>query len=209
MLPHCRHNIRKNKSYALANFNYKENSDMCIIATNCVGGEIYSVLDLKFNNPFINISIDRNDFVRLCLRFKEYMSADLSYFDYKNDYGVRCRLTLLDGESIFIYFPHDSDFSKVQLNWNRRKSRINYNKLVFINDDLGLNENALISFSKVNAFRKIVLTSKKEWALKYEYCHLIPSYEGLEHVKKYNEKSYKGGWNFQYVWNWVDFLNGR
>ncbi|WP_187423680.1 DUF1919 domain-containing protein [Bacteroides pyogenes] len=80
-LPHCRHNINRNKAYALANFNYKDNSDICIIATNCVGGEIYSVLDLKFNNPFINISIDRNDFVRICLRFQEYMSVDLLYSD--------------------------------------------------------------------------------------------------------------------------------
>ncbi|TYK38348.1 DUF1919 domain-containing protein [Bacteroides pyogenes] len=104
--------------------------------------------------------------------------------DYRSDYGIKRKLTLSDGETVVVYFLHDSDFSKVQRDWNRRKTRINHNKLVFINDDLGLNEEALVSFSKVDSFRKIILTSKKEWANVFDYCHLIPAYEGLAHVEK-------------------------
>lgn len=76
-LPHCVICRNKHIKDVRSRFNYKQNADISIIAANCVGGEIYSLLGLKFTSPFINISINRDQFVEMCSRLKEYLSCEL------------------------------------------------------------------------------------------------------------------------------------
>lgn len=74
-LPHCVYNIKKNRSKANDRFDRVKNENISIIATNCVGGEIYSILKMKFCSPFINTSMSRKDFIQMCSNLRSYMNS--------------------------------------------------------------------------------------------------------------------------------------
>lgn len=113
---------------------------MSIVAANCIGGELYSVLGLKFTSPFINCSLGRNDFILMTKHFSEYMQGEIKDF-FRNQRGEpTCRL-ISDGlQPIEIAWPHDEDAEQVVQKFEKRKARINYDKLVFITDDDGLSD---------------------------------------------------------------------
>lgn len=79
-LPHCMVYRKRHISDVRSRFNYDELSDISIFSANCIGGELYYLLGLKFTSPLINISISRNQFITLCSNLKEYLNQ--SYFGF-------------------------------------------------------------------------------------------------------------------------------
>ena len=77
-LPHCIVCRKRHMKNVRSRFNYSDLSDISIFAANCIGGELYYLLGLKFSSPLINISIDRNQFITLCSNLKEYLSQPIS-----------------------------------------------------------------------------------------------------------------------------------
>ena len=77
-LPHCIICRRRHIKDVRSRFNYDELSDVSIFAANCIGGELYYLLGLKFQSPLINISINRDQFIVLCANLKEYLSQPIS-----------------------------------------------------------------------------------------------------------------------------------
>ena len=165
-LPHCvvvRYNHIKD---VRSRFDYEHNSDISIIAANCVGGEIYSLLGLRFTSPLINISINRDQFIELCTDLKAYFSSELKV--KRNNIGS-CT-GILGGytlKPIEIRFPHDDDPVVVIEKWKKRCERVNYNKLALICDDKGLKPEDFEAYDNVSGYRKIMLTSQNHsypWA---------------------------------------------
>lgn len=76
-LPHCLINRAIETVNIKNKFDYNNQSDISIIATNCIGGELYHILGLKFNSPFINISMKRSEFARMAELLPEYMDCDI------------------------------------------------------------------------------------------------------------------------------------
>lgn len=74
-LPHCIVCRKRHMKNVRSRFNYSDLSDISIFAANCIGGELYYLLGLKFSSPLINISIDRNQFITLCSNLKEYFRS--------------------------------------------------------------------------------------------------------------------------------------
>lgn len=115
-LPMCKLNRIHYNSEAKKRFNY-DNCDMTIVAPNCIGGEIYNSLNLQFKTPFINTTIERNQFVDLAINFNEYMNGPLTY-EGKNNQGELVaslqRFAIGRGiNKILITFPHDIDAKKL------------------------------------------------------------------------------------------------
>ena len=77
-LPHCIICRRRHIKDVRSRFNYNELSDVSIFAANCIGGELYYLLGLKFQSPLINISINRDQFIVLCANLKKYLSQPIS-----------------------------------------------------------------------------------------------------------------------------------
>ena len=77
-LPHCIICRKRHIKDVRSRFNYSDLSDISILAANCIGGELYYLLGLKFSSPLINISINRNQFITLCSNLKEYFSQPIS-----------------------------------------------------------------------------------------------------------------------------------
>jgi uncharacterized protein (DUF1919 family) len=84
--PHCVIARSNHMKDVRSRFDYKQDSDISIIAANCVGGEIYSLLGLKFTSPLINISINRDQFIELCSKLKASQNLEYSWAFQMKEY---------------------------------------------------------------------------------------------------------------------------
>lgn len=110
-------------------------------------------------------------------------------------------------KEVEVRFPHDTDCESVKKKWVERCKRVNFEKLVLINDDKGLKLSDYEAYQAIPAFRKILFTSK-DVSSKYEFCHQLKAYEGCDCTGEYNGKSLDGLWKFTKMWDYVSFLNG-
>lgn len=208
-LPHCIYCKKKHTNMIKKRFDYSNLSDISIFASNCIGGEIYHLLGLRFNSPLINISMDRKDFVQFCEKLKQYLELPIQVFLSQEEY---CIGKLGGGEhqlpTVTIKFPHDSNPGKVIEKWNERRSRVNFSKLVLINDDKGLSNDDIKRFNDIRAFRKICLTAL-DLSTDYECCFQLKKYEKKSVTGKYNKKTLDGMWEFVSIWDYVGFLMGK
>lgn len=205
-LPHCMVYRKRHISDVRSRFNYDELSDISIFSANCIGGELYYLLGLKFTSPLINISISRNQFITLCSNLKEYLNQPISV-SFRNGMCVGKIGGGSGMEEVEIRFPHDTDCESVKKKWAERCRRVNYDKIVLINDDKGLTSSDYEAYKAIPAFRKILFTAK-DVSREYEFCHQLTEYEGQPYTGSYNGKSLDGLWKFTKMWDYVSFLNG-
>lgn len=156
-------------------------------------------------SPFINVTMKRKDFILLSTNFKEYMLCPLK-IEKENEiyYGILHPNRL---KPIKIGFPHAEYKNQIVEEWDRRKERINYNKLIFICDDQGLDKEDFQLFDTVKAYKKILFTSKNV-SEEFQWAYQLKAYKKQRYTGAYNAKSFLGGWKFQYMWDFVSFLNG-
>ena len=195
-----------NRNYKIRNarksFDYDKNKDISIVAANCIGGEIYSVLGLQFTSPFINCCLGRNDFVKLAANFREYMNGELKDFFYNSRGELSCYLSCDGLKPLAISWPHDDSEECVVKNFKKRSERINYDKLVFITDNSGLSEESYEMFEKVRAYKKAVICGRN--------CD--KNYDFIEKpdrdtVRGLQYKLLSGVFRFQNIWNFVEWFN--
>lgn len=195
---------RFEKSKENARTKYKNDFPISIISANCIAGEIYNLLGLRFDSPTINCSFNRRDFVDFCLNLDYYLNIKPSAYVSKQNVII---LTL-DGDNnhktIEISFPHDDDLETVIKNWEKRKQRINYKYIFIICDDRGLNEGDLVRLNMAKSYKTIIFTSKK-FPIKNTYY--VKKYRHKKCVGKYNVKKIKGTYGFQDFFDYVDWLN--
>lgn len=201
-LPHAKffQNRFRNKALAMAE---GKDKDLSIIATNCIGGEIYHILGWQFCSPFINSSMGRRSFIKMACHFNEYMQAPYRLERAAKGNGLVLVLEPKCLPEIPIRFPHDVDAEVVKSNWERRLKRINYEKLVFICDDRGLDLSDYEAYDSVKAYKKVMLTSKE---IGYAWATALPPRGGAGASNYNNKDFFLGVWNFEKVWNYYDFL---
>ncbi len=205
LLPHCQFNMKRNRAESRKEFNYEKNSDISLITANCIGGEIYSILGLPFRSPLINTAMNRKQFITMCQKLKEYMELPLRLSQPAEGVliGKLGNDLLPDVE---IHFDHDNDPQTVLEKWERRKKRINWEKIILICDDKDIDEEDYERFDRIIGYSKIMLTAL-DLSDRYLWAHQLKPYANQGKTGAYNGKSYKGGWKFQYMWNFVEFLN--
>lgn len=137
-----------------------KNKSVSIISNNCIGGILYHDLGLKFNSPTINTLIYGDEFIEFIKNLKEYINCELVYDETSKEYPIGV-LSSIDKKTIHIHFLHNNNFEEAKSNWNRRKSRINYNNLFVIYEHFNKFDNSIIEeFDKIN-YHKVVFTHKK------------------------------------------------
>lgn len=65
---------------------YKLSSTPSIISSNCIAGEIYNDLGLRFTSPTINLFFREKDFLKFVLDMRKYTAEKLVFL--KNSGGV-------------------------------------------------------------------------------------------------------------------------
>lgn len=95
------------------------------------GGVTYKSLGLRFESPFINMSIGQEDFLKIMFDFKKYMREPLEYaFEEYNPVDKHYYPVGKLGD-VLLYMLHYYDFEEAKEKWEERKARINWNNILF------------------------------------------------------------------------------
>lgn len=125
--------------------------DISIISQNCIGGVFYHDMHMQFLSPTIDLFFKEPDFVKFVRNLEYYMSVDL-----KMCWGEEYPIGIL--EDIKIYFMHYKTCLEAKESWERRRQRINWNKIfILATDQEGFDENVWRQWSQIK-YPKVLFT---------------------------------------------------
>lgn len=162
--------------------------DFSIISQNCIGGVLYHDMGKSFISPTINLFIWEPDFVRFVNNLRLYIDSELEM-----SWGEEYPVGLLGGD-VRIEFMHYTTCSEAKAAWDRRKKRINWDKVViFATDRNGFDEEAFEQWKRI-PYPKILFTTHKEYENE-EACVFYKEYSNMPFVPDLIPKRefYSGG----------------
>ncbi len=176
------------------------NNNFSIICSNCIGGVIYHRLGKQFLSPTINLWMNQKDFLKMVLDLKSYMSKELVFIKGEYDYPIA-----LLGD-VKIYFNHSKTEEEAHINWERRKTRINYDNLyIIMYDRNGLTNEDFDALSKINCKNRIVLSTEEND--KYSFIKKLKPHPERVNGPQCLDKDTFGIRTFEKQWDYVDWLN--
>lgn len=142
-----------------------KNLNPTIISSNCNGGIIYHDLNLPFNSPTINLSMDTDDFIKLVSNLKYYLDQEIVEVEDKN-YNFPCGML----DDIKIRFNHYKTFQEAVDKWNERKKRINWDNIYVMGiDGDNATYESLKKFDELPYENKVIFTHKSYPEIKSSY----------------------------------------
>ncbi len=126
------------------------------ISQNCIGGVLYHDLGMQFLSPTINTFIPEPGFVKLVLNLRHYMEQELVM-----RWGETYPIGML--EDVEIHFMHYDTCQEAEESWNKRKARINWNKIFVIGTDRDSFDEAVYEQWKQIKYPKILFTAHSEF----------------------------------------------
>lgn len=114
-------------------------TDFSIISNNCWAGFAYQQFGLTYSTPTIGLGFVDNDYIKFLERLEYYLSLTPIFIDPKDapDYDLRKKLRgseidypVAKLDDIIIWFTHYHSSEEALEKWERRKKRINYNRLL-------------------------------------------------------------------------------
>lgn len=109
-----------------------EVKDFTVISNNCWGGILYKDLNLPYGTPFVNMFMFADCYLKLVKNLDRYLASELTlsnvsrYFTDPSPYPIG----FLD--DIEIHFIHYTFKDPIIELWNRRKKRINRERIFFV-----------------------------------------------------------------------------
>lgn len=125
--------------------------DITIISQNCIGGVFYHDMGMQFLSPTINLFIKEPDFVRFALNLCHYMEQEL-VMRWEEEWPVG---TLDDVE---VHFMHYSTCKEAKECWERRKQRINWDKILILATDRNGFHDEVYDLWKQITYPKVLFT---------------------------------------------------
>ncbi len=175
------------KSLVILKIRKIRDRDITIIASNCTGTLPYRFWDTPYNSPTVNLFFFAEDYLRLVSRLDYYLSCPLRFvstsrYDEGNDTrAAHGWYPIGKLDDIEIHFMHYHSETEALEKWNRRKRRINRNKLVLAFTDRDLcTEEHLKAFDALPYPNKFVLTAKQWPELKS--CVTVPRWQHSEEI---------------------------
>lgn len=178
-----------------------KNRDFTIIASNCVGGMVYSDLNQQFRTPTINLYLAAEDFIKFCKNLNYYLEVPLK--ELKSDYPY----PLAQLDDVTLHMVHYETFEEAEKKWKERKKRVNYDNLFVIgNDRDGFHDGMLEAFDTI-PYKKMMFSHKE--MKEYKWACYLPEAKKLDMVPEltlyaslFGEKYYDKHFDF------VKWLNG-
>lgn len=183
----------------------KINHDFTLLCDNCMGGEIYNDLGLRFTSPTINMHFQEYDFLKFIKNLHHYLDCDLSFIE-----ADQCNYPVAKLDDIILYFDHFKSPQEAEEKWNHRKRRINFENIFVCMNDLEMTEEQFQEFLELSGGvqRKLMFTTNPEHA-KYDNVELIQRYEPYSYVRKYAVNRLNGFRDFEKFFDYVAWLNGE
>lgn len=187
-----------------------KNEDFTIISNNCWSGTIYESYNLKKLSPTIGLFFMSNDYIKFISNIKYYLSLDIEFIDPNNSnyYDYICKeknfgkFPIGKLGDIEIFFLHYKNRKEVLSKWNRRKKRINWNKIIFkFNDQNLCDAKNVEDFVKLPYKNKLFFTVNKKF-IKDKNCHRFFQFPNKKYIMASNEP-----FGNNHVLNITNYLN--
>lgn len=158
-----------------------KHKDITIISNNCWGGVFYRNNNLEYLSPTLGLFFMAEDYIKFIYNLKEYINANLQfiriedskYYDYLKKLNYKAPIGKI--KDVEIMFLHYKDEIEAREKWNRRKERINWNKIIYKFSDQNMcTYEHLKKFNDFKANNKICFTTRN-----YAEINSIP-------IKKFN-----------------------
>lgn len=159
-----REKIKKKITRSVAGVNAE---NITFISQNCIGGVLYHDLGLPFLSPTINTFIPEPDFVKLVLDLRSYMEQEL-VIQWDEAYPVG-----ILGD-IQIHFMHYETCKEAKEAWERRKARINWDKILILGTDRDGFDASVYEQWKQIQYPKVLFTAHPEFS---QDAIFYPEYE--------------------------------
>lgn len=187
---------------------YKGDDNISILSSNCVGGEVYYDLGLPFNSPTINLWMTQPDFLKFAKNLDYYLNCPLLFSkELKKKYA--CPVAEL-GElekKITLIFLHYKDQMQAEQCWEKRKRRINFDKIcLMMSDRDGITYDDMVEFGKIPCYRKVMFTYKAYH--EFSFAHKMEQDKKHPYVRNYQMKKWNGFWRWENQFNCAKWLNG-
>ena len=132
------------------------------LSQNCIGGVLYHDLGMRFLSPTINAFIPEPGFVKLVLNLRHYIEQELE-MHWGEEYPIG---TLDDVE---IHFMHYDTCKMAKDSWDKRKARINWDKIFVIGTDRDGFDEAVYEQWKEISYPKVLFTAHPEYTANAVY----------------------------------------
>lgn len=191
--------------YVIKRYENKErkglkNKDFTVLCSNCIGGIIYNRLGHKFLSPTVNMWFSQRDFIKFATNLRHYISQPLTFIETDEKTPVaQC-------DDIMLHFNHHDNPENAQRDWEKRKSRINYDNLYIIfynNESERLSLDEIRQIEKVECNNIACLTSS---SLPLDYAIEMKQSKRLW-GKYFIDKDIFGIRSFEKQWDFVGWLN--
>ena len=149
-------------------------TDFTIISNNCWGGMIYESYDLPKETRTVGMFFMASDYIRFLQRLREYITGGHLTFINPQDsrwkeevsgdkrfgsYPVGVLKLDETDPGVEIFFLHYKDQQQAREKWQRRCSRVNWNKLIIkFNDQNGCTEEDVKNFADLPYKNKLFFT---------------------------------------------------
>lgn len=130
-------------------------TDFTIISNNCTGGYVYQYFGIPYKTPTEGLYFTTEDYLKLIERPEYYFKHEVRLIDpqisslAKAGKDIHYPVGLID--DVEVYFMHYPDPEEALTKWNRRASRMNFNKLFFL-----LTETAISTEEQIAAFSRLI-----------------------------------------------------
>ena len=151
------------------------NREITIISQNCIGGVFYCDMGIPMQSPTVNLFMIQPDFIRFVNNLEHYLAVELE-MHWEKEYPIG-RL-----DDLTIHFMHYSNCKEARDAWNRRKQRVNFEKLLIVATDRnGFDDSVFDAWKKI-PHPKILFTASKKYAEEagsvffpgYSECIFVP-----------------------------------
>lgn len=143
--------------------------DFTIISNNCWGGTVYQSYGLKYHTPTVGLFFMDEDYIKFIYNIKEYLKCDLEFIDFSE--SKKAKLT---GEKhsypvgklndIEVYFMHYKSKEEAKEKWNKRKERINWDRIIFkFSNQNFCNKEHIKKFIELPQKHKICFVNNKKY----------------------------------------------
>lgn len=145
--------------------------DVTVISQNCIGGVLTHDLGQAFRSPTVNLFLPAGDFIRFVLGLEHYLNAELKLI-----WGEEYPIGILD--DIQLHFVHYDTCRQAREAWQRRKQRVDLNRLLVLSTDRDGFEEALFEQWKTIVYPKLLFTACQQYA-EHEDVLYFPKYSKL------------------------------
>ena len=151
--------------------------DFTVISNNCWAGKLYQYLDMPYLSPTVGLYFFADDYLKFVKNLKYYMSLELGFISaseskYCNVLTNRNQFDRIIGtlDDVEIVFLHYKSREEAIEKWNRRKKRINWDKIVVKFSQMNeCHDEQLNQFDSLDIPQKFMLTTNKKKTYNCEF----------------------------------------